>query len=328
MAGLCSVAFLFVVSLLAPVLANDKPVVYIEDGRWYFPALFRYKELARMEWKWGALRDGPRPANIRALFPPVPYGPDEQSLYEGLRPPSAKHPFGTDALGSDVLSRMIHGTGVALQIGFVSMGIAALIGILLGALAGYYGRWTDIVISRLIEVMMCFPTIFLILTIIAYLRPSLYNVMAAIGLTQWTGIARYTRGEFLRLKEEDFAEAARAIGAKDRRIIFRHILPNSLAPVLVNISFGIASAILIEAGLSFLGFGPPPPAATWGQILATAWTYVGKSWWLTIFPGMAIFFSVMAYNLVGDGLRDALDPRTLDRSLVFPTSRRKPSAKL
>ena len=196
-----------------------------------------------------------------------------------------------------------------MKIGFVAMGIALVIGILMGAPAGYYGGTVDVIISRLIEIWLCFPFLFFILTLIAFFPPSVYIVMIGIGLIRWTIIARYVRGEFLKLKGQDFAVAAKGIGASNRRIIFQHILPNSLAPVLVATSFGIASAILIEAGLSFLGFGPPPPAATWGQILSLAREHIEIAWWLAFFPGMAIFITVTAYNLVGDGLRDASDPR-------------------
>jgi peptide/nickel transport system permease protein len=217
--------------------------------------------------------------------------------------------MGTDNLGRDIASRMIHGAGISLKVGFVAVGIALLIGVLVGALAGYYGGAVDILISRLIEVVMCFPFFFLILSVIAFLPPSIFNIMIVIGITRWTGIARYARGEFLRLKNQEFTEAARALGVTDRKIIFRHILPNSLAPVLVSATFGIANAILIEAALSFLGLGIQPPTASWGGILSLAKQFIEVAWWLATFPGLAIFITVTAYNILGEGLRDATDPQ-------------------
>ena len=187
------------------------------------------------------------------------------------------------------------------------MGI--ILWIVFGALAGYYGGKVDMVILRLIEIVMCFPSFFLILTLMAFLPPSIWNIMVAIGLLGWTGIARLVRGEFLRLRESDFATAARATGLHDGWIIFRHLLPNALAPVWVSATFGVAGAILTESGLSFLGFGVPPPAASWGEVLKQSQTYITYAWWLVTFPGAAIFITVTAFNLVGEGLRDAMDPR-------------------
>jgi len=165
------------------------------------------------------------------------------------------------------------------------------------------------VVQRLIEIMMCFPTFFLVLTLRAVLPPSIYTVMVVIGITTWTGVARLVRGEFFKLRESDFAVAARATGLSDGRIMFRHLLPNAMAPVLVNATFGVAGAILLESGLSFLGFGVPPPTASWGEILKQAKSYVEYAWWLVVFPGVAIFITVTAFNLVGEGIRDAMDPR-------------------
>ncbi|MBI2434785.1 MAG: ABC transporter permease, partial [Candidatus Hydrogenedentes bacterium] len=174
---------------------------------------------------------------------------------------------------------------------------------------GYYGGWVDIVVLRAIEVMLCFPSLILILSLIAFLPPSIYNIMIAVGITQWPEDARLVRGEFLRLRGGDFATAAHATGLRDWRIIFRHLLPNALAPVLVSATFGVAGAILIESSLSFLGFGVPPPTASWGEILKQSQQYVEFGWWLVIFPGAAVFLTVTAFNLVGEGLRDAMDPR-------------------
>jgi peptide/nickel transport system permease protein len=204
---------------------------------------------------------------------------------------------------------MIHGARISLSVGFVAQGIALSIGILLGALAGYFGKRVDMVISRLIEIVMTFPTFFLIITIIAFLPQSIYNIMIVIGLTGWTGIARFVRAEFLKLKNLDFVMASRALGASHTRLIFVHMLPNAMAPILVSAVFGIAGAILTESSLSFLGFGVPPPTPSWGDVLSQSRDYIEFAWWLTVFPGFAIFLSVTAYNLLGEGLRDAMDPK-------------------
>jgi peptide/nickel transport system permease protein len=200
-----------------------------------------------------------------------------------------------------------------MMVGFVSVGIATLIGLFVGALAGYFGGWVDIVISRIIEVVICFPIFFLILSIMVWLPPSIWNVMIVIGLTRWTSIARYVRGEFIRLREIDFSVAASALGASHGRIIFRHIMPNALAPVFVTVTFGIASAILIEAGLSWLGFGVMPPDPSWGNILRAAFDNIFTSPHMVFPPCVAIFLAVLSYNLVGDALRDAIDPRLTTR---------------
>lgn len=246
-----------------------------------------------------------------ALLAPYlsPYAPDAYDLNKILEAPSAAHWLGTDDLGRDVLSRMIFGSQVSLSVGFVAVSIYVAIGILLGALAGYYGGWLDILISRAIEIMMCFPTFFLILAVLAFVGPSIYNIMIVIGVTQWTGIARLVRGEILKFREREFVLAARAAGGSDLRLIFRHLLPNALAPVLVSASFGVAGAILTESSLSFLGFGVPPQTPSWGGILSAAQAYMDVAWWLTFAPGAAIFLTITAYNLVGEGLRDAIDPR-------------------
>jgi peptide/nickel transport system permease protein len=230
------------------------------------------------------------------------------SLDERLEAPSRRHWLGTGELGRDVLARVLHGAGISLKVGLVATGISLVIGLLLGALAGYYGGLVDILLSRLIEIVTCFPFTFLLLAVIAFLPPSIYYVMIVIGITRWTDIARYTRAEFLRLKAREFSEAAKALGASDSKIIVRHILPNSLAPVLVTATFAVANAILIEAALSFLGLGTQPPTPSWGGILASA-REQDFAWWLTTFPGVAIFVTVTAYNLLGEGLRDASDPR-------------------
>ncbi len=226
-----------------------------------------------------------------------------------LLPPSLSHPFGTDELGRDVFSRMIMGSRVSLEVGLVSAGVATLLGVVLGALAGFYGGWVESAIMRFTDMMLCFPTFFLILAVIALLEPSIINIMAVIGLTSWMGVARLVRAEFLSLKQREYVVAAKSLGAGDLRIIFRHILPNAMAPVLVAATLGVAGAILVESGLSFLGLGVQPPAASWGNILNQGKANIEIAWWLSLFPGLAILVTVLGYNLLGEGIRDALDPR-------------------
>jgi peptide/nickel transport system permease protein len=204
---------------------------------------------------------------------------------------------------------MIYGARISLSVGFVAVGIALVIGVFLGSLAGYFGGWIDHVISRIIEILITIPTFFLIIAIIAFLPPSIYNIMIVIGLTGWTGVARFVRAEFFKLRGLDFVVASRALGASNNRLIFLHMLPNAMAPVLVSAVFGVAGAILTESSLSFLGFGVPPPTPSWGDILSQSRDYIEFAWWLTTFPGLAIFLSITAYNLVGEGLRDAMDPK-------------------
>jgi peptide/nickel transport system permease protein len=239
----------------------------------------------------------------------APYDPNAIDLKNVLAPPSVGHPFGTDPLGRDVLSRMMGGAGISLKVGFVATGIAILIGTILGALAGYYGRWADALIMRFVDVMLCFPTFFLILAVIAILEPSIWNIMAVIGLTGWMGVTRLVRADFITLRERDFVHAARAIGASDLRIIFRHILPNAMASVLVTATLGVAGAILTESALSFLGIGVQPPTPSWGNILTAGKDNIDIAWWLSLYPGLAILITVLGYNLLGEGIRDALDPR-------------------
>ena len=223
--------------------------------------------------------------------------------------------LGTDELGRDVFARMLQGSFVSLSIGFVAVGIMVTIGIVLGGLAGYYGSLrlgfitVDTLLMRFTDVMLAFPTFFLILTVVALLPPSIFNIMVVIGATSWMGTARFVRAEFLSLREQDYVVAARALGLRDRRIIFRHMIPNAVAPVLVSATLGVAGAILTESGLSFLGFGVQPPNATWGNILADGRPFIFDAPWLFGVPGMAILVVVLAFNLVGEGLREALNPR-------------------
>ncbi|TWJ19415.1 oligopeptide ABC transporter permease [Geobacter argillaceus] len=239
----------------------------------------------------------------------TPYAPDTLDAYRVLMPPSAEHWFGTDELGRDVFTRMIYGARISLKVGFVAVGIAVTIGTAIGLLAGYYGGFLDSLMMRGVDIMLCFPTFFLILAVIAMLEPSIWYIMAIIGLTGWMGVARLVRAEVLSLRERDFVQAARALGASDLRIICGHILPNALSPVLVAATLGVAGAILTESALSFLGIGVQPPTASWGNMLTSGKDYLEFAWWLSLFPGMAILVTVVAYNLLGEGIRDALDPR-------------------
>ena len=243
----------------------------------------------------------------------APHDPGKTDVSLKLKPPSLHYYVGTDQLGRDVFSRMLYGSRISLSVGFVAVGISILIGILVGAVAGFYGRWVDSLLMRFVDTMLCFPSFFLILTVVALLGPSIFNIMVVIGITSWMGTARLVRAEFLSLRERDFTQAAKALGVKDLRIIFRHILPNALAPVFVSATLKVASAILVEAGLSFLGFGVQPPAPSWGNILTEGRTYIFDAWWLTVFPGLAILITVLSFNLLGEGLRDALDPRLRGR---------------
>jgi peptide/nickel transport system permease protein len=312
MSGLVVIVTLFAASWLAPVIANNKPIIMSWEGRTLFPAVaemvpfkffVKYRQLVALDFE--TLKHD---ESVALVMPPVPYSPIATSLDSRLQRPDQRHWMGTDELGRDVFARLLYGTGISLKVGLVATGISLVIGLFVGALAGYYGGIADILLSRLIEIVICFPFLFLILAVIAFLPPSIYNIMIVIGITRWTDIARYARAEFVRLKAHEFTEAARALGAGDRTIIFRHILPNSLAPVLVTATFGIASAVLIENSLTFLGLGVQPPTPSWGGVLASA-REQDFAWWLTIFPGAAIFITVTAYNLLGEGLRDASDPR-------------------
>ena len=239
----------------------------------------------------------------------APYDPGAIDLKLVLMPPSAAHLLGTDQLGRDVLSRMIWGAKISLKVGFAATGLAIFIGTILGAIAGYYGRWVDAVIMRFVDIMLCFPTFFLILAVIAFLEPSIWNIMIVIGLTGWMGITRLVRADFTSLRERDFVLAARGIGAGDFRIILVHILPNAMASVLVAATLGVAGAILTESALSFLGIGVQPPTPSWGNILTAGKDNIDIAWWLSLYPGLAILLTVLGYNLLGEGIRDSLDPR-------------------
>lgn len=248
-----------------------------------------------------------------AIFAPIfathhPYETDTSSEAR-LQPPSAEHWLGTDYLGRDLYSRMVYGARISLSVGFIAVAIMFAIGITLGVLAGYFRGWVDNLIMRLVEAMMCFPRIYLLLIILAFLGQSLVYVMIVIGFTGWMGLTRLVRAEFLSLREREFTIAARALGAPDSRIAFRHILPNALTPVFVSVTFSLGGAILIESIVSYLGFGAPIPIPSWGNLISTGRYYIESAWWLTLFPGMAILITVLSFYLVGDGLRTVLDPR-------------------
>jgi peptide/nickel transport system permease protein len=315
--GLVVVLIFFSVAALADLLASDKPLVMRYQNRIYFPVFKDY--LVRL----GFSNWPPQFQNISfkefsgekfssedwAQFPPIRYSPTDVNLSEVLKRPSRQHLLGTDQVGRDIASLLIHGARVSLSVGFVAVGIYVLIGVLVGAVAGYYGGAVDVIASRAIEIMMTIPTFFLIVTVVALLPKGIFTIMLVIGLTNWPTVARLTRAEFLKTKTLEYVVAARALGATDVRMIFRHVLPNTLAPVLVAATFGVASAILIESALSFLGLGVPPATASWGSVLASARELLPSGWWLAAFPGLAIFLTVTSYNLVGEGLRDAADPR-------------------
>jgi len=326
MIALGYVIVMAIVAILSPVLVGTKPLVVRYKGSLSFPAIGYFRE----QWETPLLvsrdlRKRYTPERLKekdpdswAIWPLVfqdPYRrvreaelPDHPGNPQGAKP-NKFNLLGTNQEGIDVLAQIVHGTRTALLVGFVATGIAAAIGIVLGAIAGYFGGWTDILLSRLLEIVLCIPTLVLILALLAIVeRATIWHTMVVLGLTGWPGIARLTRGEFLKLRNVDYVAAARALGAGWMRVIFRHILPNAMAPVLVPIAFGIAGAILIENALSFLGFGSPPPSASWGNLLFAGQRNL-EMWWLIVFPGAAIFLTVLAYNLIGEALQEATDPR-------------------
>jgi len=282
------------ISILAPLIANSRPLIHIApQGGVYFPALIDYPEFRERDFR------SDTPEAGWSLFPPVRYSYTEYDLDSIVTPPSAKHLLGTDEQGRDIAARMVHGSRNSFVISFFAVMIYVLIGIVIGALAGYFGGIVDIVISRIIEIMICFPLFFLLLALIAFLGQSIITIMLVIGLTGWTGTARIVRGEFLKLVNSPIVTGAKSIGAGHLRIIFRHLLPNALPPVLVTATFGFGGAILAESALSFLGFGIQPPEPSWGDILAQSRDFMDFAWWLAIIPGGAIFLVISAYNSLG-----------------------------
>jgi peptide/nickel transport system permease protein len=254
---------------------------------------------------------------IVAVFAPqiAPYDPNEIDTSRlpkpGMpAPPSKEFLWGTDDLGRDYLSRAMYGSRISMSVGFISMGIATLVGTAVGAISGYFGGRIDTILMRIVDILLCFPTFFLVLTVQATLKPSLYNVMIIIGLTGWMHIARLVRAEFLSLREREFVEAARALGFDDFRIVFKHVLPNAMGPVIVAATLGIPGAILTESSLSFLGLGVQPPTSSWGSMLTKAQVYMRSAWWVVFYPGILISITVLSFNFLGDALRDALDPRS------------------
>lgn len=244
---------------------------------------------------------------VAVLAPLIsPYDPSVIDQTNILMPPSARHLLGTDSLGRDILSRIVYGSRISLSIGLIAVGIATVLGLLLGSCAGFYGGLIDTLVMRLVDILLCFPTFFLILAVVAIIEPSIFNIMAVIGFTSWMGPARLIRAEILSLKEREFIQAVQATGASDFRIIIYHLLPNALGPVLVNATLSIAGAILLESGLSFLGLGVQPPTPSWGNILIESKATLGVAWWITIFPGLAILITILGFNLLSEGLKQKI----------------------
>lgn len=249
--------------------------------------------------------------SLLALFAPLlaPYPPNAEHLEHILEPPSKEFLLGTDRLGRDVLSRLLYGGQISLWTGFVAVGISIFIGAFIGLLSGYFRGWIDEILMRFVDIMLCFPSFFLILAVIAFLEPSLVNIMMVIGLTSWMGCARLVRAETISLRERDFIAAARLAGMSVGTILLRHILPNTLGPILITATLGIAGAILVESSLSFLGLGIQPPTPSWGNMLMDGKSAIEIAPWLSIYPGLAILLIVLGYNLLGESLRDIFDPR-------------------
>jgi peptide/nickel transport system permease protein len=294
------------VGLFAPLLATSRPL--LERG----PAGLRSPAL-RLAVGLEAPADPAGRVLLRAAIPHDPFAVDLDAV---LSPPSREHWLGTDGLGRDLAARLVHGARVSVSVGLLTGAFALLVGVPLGALAGYRGGTADALISRCVEAFLCFPSLLLALALVATAPPWIaalpdgIRIALVLGVTGWTPVARYLRGEFLRLRGSEMVMAARASGAGHLRIAFRHLLPSALAPVLVTAAFAVGAAILLEAALSFLGLGVRPPTATWGGLLTEARVHVERAWWLALFPGTALFASVLACNLVGEGIRDLLDPRS------------------
>lgn len=327
MTALGYVILLSLVAIFSPMIAGTKPIICQYKGQIYFPCMGyfypswenpvfihddivhayprRLKEADPESWAIFPLVYNDTTYRVREND--MPGRPENPYGTNGV--PSLQNLCGTNAYGYDVFAMLVHGTRTALLVGFVSTGLAALIGITLGAFAGFFGGWIDIIISRMLEVVICVPTLIMILAFVAVIEnPSIWHVMVIIGLTSWPKIARLMRGEFIKLKQSEYVAAARSLGASRFRIIFRHILPNALAPVLVPITFSIAASILLESSLSFLGIATSSSAISWGSILHNGHQNLAM-WWLTLFPGILIFLTVLAYNLIGEALQEVTDPR-------------------
>ncbi len=342
MVALVVLFILFSVALFAPFIAGEKPIYLVkyyepkqaiqsdkepvadnptgeqkalnpqvntQDEQpgfrtYWFPNLFKYEDLVDVQFDRWRAGEGER-----AIYALVPIGPERNNVANALQAPDKTHILGTDYNGRDVFSRLVWGTQISMSVGFIAVSISIILGVFMGALAGFYGGKIDAIILRTIEIMICFPSLILILALIAFLGRSIFIIMVVIGIIGSPGVARLVRGEYLKLRDSDFATAAKATGLSDMRIMFRHILPNAMAPVLVFATFGVAGAILTETALSFLGLGVAPPTASWGEILNQSKNYIDFAWWLVVFPGVAIFVTVTAFNLVGEGLREAMDPK-------------------
>ena len=304
-------AALALLALGADLIASDLPVALSYQGKLYFlPGLQRPADL-RTHDNQSLRRTMDSGRGDWAWMPLCEYGPEQQPrmLSDPPAAPDSDHWLGTDDRGRDVFARLVHGARVSMLVGFLSVLLHVLIGLTVGTLAGYFRGRVDLVLSRVMELGMTFPAFFLLLAVMAMLeRTSVLTIVLVLGLTRWTGVARLVRAETLRLRQMDFVTAARACGASPARIIWRHILPNAMGPVIVNATFGVATAIVAEAALTFLGFGTPPPTASWGEVLAQGYELQNR-WWLILCPGLLLFATVTALNLLGEGLRDALDPR-------------------
>ncbi|MHC2069294.1 ABC transporter permease [Bremerella sp. T1] len=332
MAALFYVIFLGLVAIFSPAIVGTKPIVCYYKGNIYFPAMgYYYPSWENAIFTTGDHFNNRYEPNLKkndpdswAIWPLIRQDPIERvgddwfedqpgNPTDADGTPSWQNLFGTNFVGVDVFATLVHGTRIALLVGFVSMGIASVIGITIGAVSGYFGGWIDFVLSRFIEIVLCVPTLILVIALLAVVvSPSIWQVVLVIGLTGWTGIARLTRAEFLKIRQIEYVAAAKAMGAGPVRIMFVHILRNALAPILVPISFGIAAAIFTESALSFLGIGTDSQTPTWGDVLHDGQDHIRSMWWLNFFPGLAIFSTVLAYNLIGEGIQEATDPRTRD----------------
>lgn len=297
------------------IFKRNRPAVY---SLAFLAVLLVVAMLSKVLTEWVVVFDPSLVRLAEKMLPPfTPYNPELTPAREA--PAFGVYLMGTDELGRDVFARMLEGTFVSLTVGFVAVGISVAVGIFFGGLAGFYGRvklgilTVDTLIMRFVDIMLCFPTFFLILTVVALLPPSIYNIMIVIGLTSWMGTARFVRAEFLALRDQDFVAAAQATGIPEWRIIFVHMVPNAISPVLVSATIGVATAILTESSLSFLGFGVQPPDATWGNILSDGKQFIFDAPWLTFIPGFTILFVVLAFNLCGEGLREAFNPKLRKR---------------
>ncbi len=315
MLGLGVITVLALAACFADFIASDRPIALrFHDRTYWLPNLIDYPALAAVNNR--QLHED-MDEDEWAIFPLYEYGPYAIPALAELQgtlplPPSREHVLGTDNTGRDTLARLIHGTRISLSIGFIAVAIYVVIGAVLGLLAGFFGGWVDVIISRITEITLNFPLLFLLLAIQGVLeKTSVFSTMVVIGLTRWPDACRLIRAEVLRIRELDYVQAIRALGGSSTRILLRHVLPNAMAPLFVTATFGVAAAILIESALSFLGFGAPDPAASWGLLMNDGFQSIlnPDAWPLIVLPGLAIFVTVAALNFVGEGLRDAIDPR-------------------